>query len=254
MCGILGYSHLAKSLPAGLLTAALEALAHRGPDHQGTFCSEHISLGAARLRIVDLEDGDQPLFSPDRDVVIVFNGEIFNCLELRAELEAEGYSFETRCDTEIVLKAFLCWGSSCFSRIREMFAVAIWVRSERRLILARDRMGIKPLYYCLQDGEIYFGSELKCILLHPAVRRNICLSGLNCFLSLNYVPGPLTLVEGITKLMPGHLLEWRTGRCSVRSYFPSPAAAKAPRSIKTASDELGRLLTQTLQKQPVSDV
>ena len=151
-------------------------------------------------------------FSPDRDVVVVFNGEIFNCHELRAQLEAAGFVFETRCDTEVVLNAFLRWGSSCFSRLRGMFAIAIWVRSERRLILARDRMGIKPLYYCLQDGEIYFGSELKCILLHPAVRRNICLSGLNCFLSLNYVPGPFTLVEGITKLMPGHFLEWQNGK------------------------------------------
>jgi asparagine synthase (glutamine-hydrolysing) len=220
MCGILGYSHIAKCLPAGVLASALKALVHRGPDNQGTFCSEQISLGATRLRILDLEGGDQPLFSPDRDVVIIFNGEVFNYRELRAQLEAEGFTFETRCDTEVVLKAFLRWDSSCFSRLRGMFAVAIWVRSECRLILARDRMGIKPLYYCLQDGEIYFGSELKCILLHPAVRRNICLSGLNCFLSLNYVPGPFTLVEGITKLMPGHFLEWRRWKCSVRSYIP----------------------------------
>jgi asparagine synthase (glutamine-hydrolysing) len=181
MCGILGYSHIAKDLPMWVLPAALKALLHRGPDHQGTFCSEHISLGSTRLRIVDLEGGDQPLYSPDRDVVVVFNGEIFNCPELRAELEREGFRFETCCDTEIVLNAFLCWGNSCFSRLRGMFAIAIWVRSERRLILARDRMGIKPLYYCLQDGEIYFGSELKCILMHPAVRRNICLSGLDSY-------------------------------------------------------------------------
>jgi asparagine synthase (glutamine-hydrolysing) len=254
MCGILGYSHIAKCLPAGVLTSALEALVHRGPDHQGSFCSEQISLGATRLRILDLEGGDQPLFSPDRDVVIVFNGEIFNYHELRAQLEEEGFSFETRCDTEVVLSAFLRWGSSCFSRLRGMFSIAIWVRSESRLILARDRMGIKPLYYCLQDGEIYFGSELKCILLHPAVRRNICLSGLNCFLSLNYVPGPLTLVEGITKLMPGHLLEWRSGRCRVRSYVPAPAAAKVPDSIDAACDELDGLLTRSLKEQLVSDV
>ena len=254
MCGILGYSHIAKRLPAGVLTSAVEALSHRGPDHQGTFCSEHISLGATRLRILDLESGDQPMFSPDRDVVAVFNGEIFNHPELRAQLDAAGFTFETRCDTEVVLNAFLRWGSSCLSRLRGMFAIALWVRSEGRLILARDRMGIKPLYYCLQDGEIYFGSELKCILLHPEVRRNICLSGLNCFLSLNYVPGPLTLVEGITKLMPGHFLEWRSGRCRVRSYVPATAAAKAPRSIDAACDQLDGLLTQSLKEQLVSDL
>jgi asparagine synthase (glutamine-hydrolysing) len=254
MCGILGYSHIAKDLPPGVLMAALDALAHRGPDHQGTFCSEHISLGATRLRIVDLEGGDQPLFSPNRDIVIVFNGEIFNCPELRAQLEAEGFSFETRCDTEVVLNAFLRWGSSCFARLRGMFALAIWVRSERRLILARDRMGIKPLYYCLQDGEIYFGSELKCILLHPAVHRQICLSGLNCFLSLNYVPGPLTLVEGIIKLMPGYLLEWRNGECGSGSYVAASPAASAPRSLDAACEELDGLLAQSLEEQLVSDL
>lgn len=254
MCGILGYSHVAKPLPTGVLASALEGLVHRGPDHQGTFCSERISLGATRLRILDLDGGDQPLFSPDRDVVVVFNGEIFNYAELRAELEGEGFGFETRCDTEVVLNAFLRWGGSCFSRLRGMFAIAIWVRSEGRLILARDRMGIKPLYYCLQGGEIYFGSELKCILLHPAVRRNICLSGLNCFLSLNYVPGPRTLVEGIIKLMPGHYLEWQSGRCSLHSYVNAGSPQKAPSSIDAACDELGGLLTQSLKEQLVSDL
>lgn len=254
MCGILGYSHRAGSLPAGLLTAGLEALAHRGPDHHGTFCSERMSLGATRLRILDLDGGDQPLFSSDRDVVVVFNGEIFNYPELRAELEVEGYGFETRCDTEVVLNAFLCWGESCFSRFRGMFAIAIWVRSEGRLVLARDRMGIKPLYYSHQNGDIYFGSELKCILLHPAVRRNICLSGLNCFLSLNYVPGPLTLVEGVVKLMPGHSLEWQRGRCRVRSYVTPSDVNKAPNSIGAACEELDGLLTQSLKEQLVSDL
>src|SRR5260370_38727912 len=114
MCGVLGYSHVAKCLPAGVLTSALEALVHRGHDHQGTFCSEQISMGATRLRILDLESGDQPLFSPDRNVVIVFNGEIFNYRELRAQLEAEGLSFSTRCVTEVVLNAFLRWVSTCF--------------------------------------------------------------------------------------------------------------------------------------------
>src|SRR5437868_4241660 len=118
MCGILGYSHIARCLPAGVLTAAVDALDHRGPDHQGTFCSEHISLGATRLRILDLESGDQPMFSHDRNVVIVFNGEIFNQQELRSQLEGAAFIFETRCDTEVVLNAFLCWGSSCFLRLR----------------------------------------------------------------------------------------------------------------------------------------
>jgi asparagine synthase (glutamine-hydrolysing) len=213
-----------------------------------------MSLGATRLRILDLDEGDQPLFSSDRDVVVVFNGEIFNYPELRAELEAEGFRFETRCDTEVVLNAFLRWGGSCFSRLRGMFAIAIWVRSDGRLILARDRMGIKPLYYCLQNGEIYFGSELKCILLHPAVRRTVCLSGLNCFLSLNYVPGPLTLVEGVVKLMPGHALEWQKGRCCMHSFVTASDVRKTSKSVDDACDELDSLLTQSLKEQLVSDL
>ncbi len=253
MCGILGYSHISTDLPVEVLTSGLNSIAHRGPDQEGRFVSQQMSLGATRLRILDLEGGDQPLISPDGNVVIAFNGEIFNYREIRSQLEAEGLNFKTRCDTEVVLNAFLRWGSACFSRFRGMFAIAVWVQSEHRLLLARDRMGIKPLYYCVQDGEIYFGSELKCILAHPAVRRAICLSGLNCFLSLNYVPGPYTLVEGITKLMPGHVLEWHGGRSSVRSYLP-PAMARAPQSIEEACHELDDLLTQSIGEQLVSDV
>ena len=254
MCGILGFSHISKCAQPGVLAAALHSLVHRGPDHQGSFVSPEISLGAVRLRILDLDNADQPLFSSDRDVVVVFNGEIFNHQELRAQLESEGYRFQTRCDTEVVLNAFLHWGSDCFARMRGMFAIAIWVQSEGRLLLARDRMGIKPLYYCLQDGEVYFGSELKCILAHPAVERKLCLSGLNCFLSLNYVPGPFTMVEGIVKLMPGELLEWRRGRSTVTSFLPVPGRRVAPRSIEEACEELDHLLKESVREELVADV
>jgi len=254
MCGILGYSHFSSELPSGLLTSGLEFLLHRGPDHQGRYTSDQISLGATRLRILDLESGDQPLLSPDRNLVVVFNGEIFNHAEIRCELEREGFAFRTHCDTEVVLQAFQRWGSTCFSKFRGMFGIAIWIQSERRLILARDRMGIKPLYYCLHEGEIFFASELKCILAHPSVRRRICLSGLDCFLSLNYVPGPFTLVEGITKLMPGQMLEWQNGRATVRSFLPFPAMGLPPRSVEEAAQHLDELLAQSVREQLVSDV
>lgn len=254
MCGILGYSHLSKSPEPEVFTSALHSLVHRGPDHRGRFECEHISLGATRLRIVDLEAGDQPLFSPDRDVIVVFNGEIFNHQELRNVLTAEGFSFETNCDTEVIVHAFRHWGTACLSRFRGMFAIAVWVQSEKRLILARDRMGIKPLYYCLEGGEIYFGSELKCILAHSAVRRQICLAGLNCFLSLNYVPGPFTLVEGINKLLPGHMLQWKSGLCSVQPYSAPSEIAPPPRSMENACEELDLLLKQSVREQLVADV
>src|SRR5579859_6794501 len=148
MCGIAGFTHAVKRLPDGVLASALQSIAHRGPDSFGQFESAQASLGATRLRILDLDAGDQPLRSADGDVALVFNGEIFNHRELRSELEREGFEFKTHCDTEVVLNAYLRWGTSCFARLRGMFAVAVWIQSERRLVLARDRMGIKPLYYC----------------------------------------------------------------------------------------------------------
>ncbi|MDR3791907.1 MAG: asparagine synthase (glutamine-hydrolyzing) [Terracidiphilus sp.] len=254
MCGILGYTHETRELPHGVLKAGIAALIHRGPDQQGSFTSPHISLGATRLRIVDLEGGDQPMRSADGDAVIAFNGEIYNCSELRSELEGLGRTFRSYCDTEVVLNAFLAWGPGCFARLRGMFAAAIWIESERRLVLARDRMGIKPLYYRMHKGEVSFGSELKCIFANPEVPRRIDLAGLNCFLSLNYVPGPYTLVEGIQKLMPGFMLDWRKGRVTVVSFVPAVEEVPAPRSLDEACEELNYLLTESVNEQLVSDV
>ena len=254
MCGITGFTHLRKPLPGDVLTNAVESIGHRGPNQQGIFQCDQVSLGAARLAILDIEGGDQPIYSADRDAVIVYNGEVFNFAELRQELEREGASFHTHCDTEVILQAFLHWGDDCFARLRGMFAIAIWVQSQRRLVLARDRMGIKPLYYFERDGELYFGSELKCIFAHPGVPRRISLPGLNCYLSLNYVPAPYTLVDGIIKLLPGHMLEWKAGVCSTRSYLPPKVELPAPRSPDAACEELDELLTKSVKEELVSDV
>ncbi|PYX97637.1 MAG: asparagine synthase (glutamine-hydrolyzing) [Acidobacteria bacterium] len=252
MCGIVGFTHVSKRLPERVLNSALRSIVHRGPDHQGEFESEQVSLGATRLRILDLSAGDQPLKSPDGDVVLVFNGEIFNHQELRSQLQRAGYCFHTRCDTEVVLNAFLHWGDSCFERFRGMFAVGLWVQSQRRLVLARDRMGIKPLYYCLHEGEIFFGSELKCIFAHPNVTRHVCLEALDAFLSVNYVPAPLTLVKGIVKLMPGQMLEWQFGGARLVD-FRKRNLRRAPASIDEASEELDSLLADAVKEQLVTD-
>ncbi len=254
MCGILGFTHRSQSVPLSVLSTALCTLRHRGPDHDGIFQCPEISLGAVRLRILDLEGGDQPMHSPDGNVVLVFNGEVFNYPELRDQLETHGHSFTTRCDTEVVLKAFLQWGTDAFRRMRGMFALALWVRSERRLVLARDPAGIKPLYYCEVDGELYFASEVKALFVHPAVSRRLCLAALNCYLSLDYVPGPYTLVEGIRKLMPGEMLVWKAGACRVEPYLPEPAPQPPPSSVEAACEELHQLLTLAVQEQLVSDV
>ena len=154
---------------------ALELLSHRGPDRQAAFESNVVSLGATRLKILDLEAGNQPMSSGDGDTVIAFNGEIYNHLELRPELERLGFSFHSHTDTETVLNAFLAWDIECFKRMRGMFAVALWTESQNRLVLARDRLGIKPLYYTHQANELYFASELKAILVHPEIERNLSL-------------------------------------------------------------------------------
>ncbi len=203
----------------GRIQDAVASIFHRGPNQQGVFESEAVSLGAARLKIIDIEGGDQPILSEDGDAVIVFNGEIYNHLELRRELEQRGYRFRSHSDTETVLNAFLEWDTDCFSRLRGMFAVALWRESERRLVLARDRMGIKPLYIARRGDDLYFGSELKAILVHPEIERWLSPDGLDCYLSLNYVPAPWTLVEGIEKLLPGQWMEWRRGAIRTESYW-----------------------------------
>ncbi len=238
----------------GRIQSAIATLKHRGPNQQGVFESETVSLGAARLKIIDIECGDQPIVSEDGGFVIVFNGEIYNHLELRRELEGRGYRFRSHSDTETVLNAFIEWDTDCFSRLRGMFAVALWRQSDRRLVLARDRMGIKPLYFAHHREDLYFGSELKSILVHPEIERYLSLDGLDCYLSLNYVPAPWTLVEGIEKLLPGQWMEWRRGVVRTEQYWQLPTAAEKHWTQETAEAELDRLLKQSVREHLASDV
>lgn len=254
MCGITGFTHCYNELPAGVFNNALKSIAHRGPDQQAGHTSQFASLGTARLRIVDLENGDQPIHSIDRRFTIVFNGEVYNHNELRTRLIARGHTFRTRTDTEVVLNAWLEWGNDAFHRLRGIFAAAIWSEQDRRLILVRDRMGVKPLYYLLHNRDIFFGSELKTILAHPAVPRKIDLDGLNCYLGLNYVPGSHTLVQGITKLRPGHLLEWRQGDMAILPWLQPARETHAPATLDEAAEELDPLLHQAVAEQLPAEV
>ena len=254
MCGIVGFTHKDWSPPPDRIRNATSTLIHRGPDQLGVYQSQICSLGATRLKILDLEHGDQPITTEDGDTVIVFNGEIYNHFEVRAELEKLGHRFHTHCDTETVLRAFLEWDTQCFRRLRGMFAVALWTNSMRRLVLARDRVGIKPLYIAHRGEEIFFGSELKAILEHPEIERRLSLAGLDCYLSLNYVPAPWTLVDGIEKLMPGHWLEWRDGKVSSEAYWRLPDQTPKARSLASACEELDFLLQQSVREHLLSDV
>src|SRR5271154_4706348 len=254
LCGIVGFTTKEWRPDHGRIQDATDTLIHRGPDQQGVFRSRTCSLGATRLKIVDLASGDQPIFSEDRDSVIVFNGEIYNHLEIRRELESLGHRFQTHCDTETVLQAFLEWDTNCFERLRGMFAVAVWTNSKQRLVLARDRIGIKPLYIAERGEDLFFASELKGILVHPEIERRLSLEGLDCYLSMNYVPCPWTLVDGIEKLPPGHWLEWRDGRTSKHAYWRIPDIAPTPKSLEDAKAELDFLLDQSVREHLMSDV
>ena len=169
MCGIAGFTHHTRSVGDSVIRRMASALTHRGPDQQGSYISSRLSLGAVRLQIFDLQRGEQPLRSDDCKTVIAYNGEIYNFREIRAELEQKGHVFRSDCDTEVALKAFLQWDTACFGRFRGMFAMAIWSERENRLVLARDRMGEKPLYYAQMSGALAFASELTALEKVPGL-------------------------------------------------------------------------------------
>jgi asparagine synthase (glutamine-hydrolysing) len=256
MCGIVGFTHEDRSVQPDLIRGATSSLIHRGPDQQGVYESQHISLGAVRLTIIDLVSGQQPMCSEDGDTVLVYNGEVYNHAELRSELQTLGHRFFTHSDTEVVLHAFLEWDTACFRRLRGMFGLALWCESRRRLVLARDRVGIKPLYLCRKGRDLYFSSELKGILYHPDIDRTLDLDGLNCYLRVNYVPAPLTLVQGIEKLLPGHILTWQRGETKVEPYWrlPVPSPAQKAWNLAAAKERLDILLQESVKEHMIADV
>jgi asparagine synthase (glutamine-hydrolysing) len=229
-------------------------LFHRGPDQQGIFSSSLFSFGATRLKIIDLECGNQPILENDGKCGIVFNGEIYNHLELRAELEKLGHKFTSHSDTETALKAFLQWDTESFKRLRGMFAIAVWDIPRKRIVLARDRMGIKPLYFALNGEDLCFGSELKAILIHPEIERTLSLEALDCYLALNYIPQPWTLIDSIRKVPPGTWMEWKDGKIATASYWQLPYGNLRDISLSDAKERLNTLLAESIKEHLLSDV
>ncbi|MEQ8662342.1 MAG: amidotransferase 1, exosortase A system-associated [Gammaproteobacteria bacterium] len=227
MCGIAGIVDLQgrREPDAALLRRMTDALTHRGPDESGVHCAPGVGLGHRRLSIIDLASGQQPMASDDRQCWLTYNGEIYNFRELRAELEAAGHAFHTRSDTEVLLRSWLAWGEDCVSRFRGMFAFAIWDERRETLFLARDRLGIKPLYYALTPTrELAFASELKSLELVPEVCGNIRPAAVEDYFAYGYVPEPDTIYEGVSKLPPGHTLTLRRGAAlpATREYWDVP--------------------------------
>jgi len=256
VCGIVGFTHQNRSVDRRLIEGATSCLIHRGPDQQGVYESGDISLGAVRLTIIDLISGEQPMRSEDGDTTLVYNGEVYNHRQLRSELESLGHRFVTHSDTEVVLRAFLEWDVDCFPRLRGMFALAIWSESQKRLVLARDRVGIKPLYFSRKGDDVYFSSELKGILYHPDIDRTLSLEGLNCYLRVNYVPSPFTLIQGVEKLPPGHTLTWQRGHTTIEPYWRVPASTQQhkPWTLESAKEQLDFLLRESVKEHLVADV
>jgi asparagine synthase (glutamine-hydrolysing) len=242
MCGIAGIIAIDRLAPEdrGRVTAMRDIIAHRGPDDAGVFVDERAALGHRRLSIVDLAAGHQPLANEDETIWIVFNGEIYNHADIRPELESAGHRYRTRSDTETIIHAYEQWGDACVERLRGMFAFAIWDARRRRLLLARDRLGVKPLYWSRTGDRLLFGSEIKALLSSGLIQPCADEARLPELLSTRYLSGTGTLFKGIERLLPGHTLAFENGIVSVRQYWdiptgrhdaPAPAGGRRDRDI-----------------------
>jgi asparagine synthase (glutamine-hydrolysing) len=257
MCGIAGKFNFDPTNPIDRdrLVAMTTAVAHRGPDSDGFYVGQGVGLGHRRLSIIDLSTGDQPLTNEDRTVWVVFNGEIYNFADVRSELEVFGHRFRTHSDTEVIVHAYEQWGDASVDRFRGMFAYALWDEPKRRLLLVRDRLGVKPLYYSATRGGVTFGSEIKSLIEDPDVPRGWSAEALDAYLTLQYIPCPQTIYRGIWKLPPGHLLVAENGRVRTRRYWDLTFTGDGDVSREREYlDRLDQLVTESVKLRLVSDV
>jgi len=256
MCGIAGIANTGRDgVDMQTIHAMCQTIVHRGPDDEGIFVKDGVGLGMRRLSIIDLAGGHQPIFNEDRSVWIVFNGEIYNFLELRRELEGKGHCFSTHSDTEVIVHLYEEHGAECVNKLRGMFAFALYDERRRRLLLARDRLGIKPLHYVLRDGRLLFGSEIKTILAAAPELNDIDPRALLQYFYFGYIPDPLTAFAAIKKLPPGHILEFEQGEVSVRQYWDlAKYGTHPPRSEEECLEQLEQLLAEAVKIRLISDV
>ncbi len=249
MCGIAGFIVNERDAPVAgreiLLDKMCRIITHRGPDEQGTIVRNRAALGMRRLSIIDLKSGQQPIFTEDGNLAIVFNGEIYNFLELKTELEGLGHRFKTNSDTETIVHAFEEFGADCLEKLRGMFAFAIWNFREESLFIARDRVGKKPLFYSLTEkGNFVFGSELKTLLAHGEIKKEIDFAALDAYLTFGYVPEEFCIFKNVRKLAPGHFLTFKNGEIETRKYWDFEY--KKTENIKS-EDEYVELLREKIK-------
>ena len=259
MCGITGIFDTTgeSGIDRELLEAMNQSQFHRGPDEGGIHIEPGLGFGHRRLSIIDLSSGQQPLFNEDESVVVVFNGEIYNFIDLMPELKALGHVFRTHCDTEVIVHAWEEWGENCVHRFRGMFAFALWDRNRQILFIARDRLGVKPLHYSLlPDGKLLFGSELKALTAHPAMRREIDPCAVEEYFAYGYVPEPRTIFKSALKLPPGHTLTIMRGKPipEPRKYWDIPFESVGPISEEDAEEELIARLKEAVRIRLVAEV
>jgi asparagine synthase (glutamine-hydrolysing) len=257
MCGITGIAslHGETRIDAAQLAAMNDSIVHRGPDSDGSFIQPGaVGLAMRRLSIIDVAGGDQPIGNEDGSIQIVFNGEIYNFAALRSELEGLGHRFQTHSDTEAIVHAYEQWGDDCVLRLRGMFAFAIWDAPRRRLLLARDRVGIKQLFWTRAGNQLLFGSELKTLLRHPAVERRVRPTAVNHFLTFLYVPEPLTMFDGIEELRAGHVLVAERGDIAIRQYWDLRYDVDRQMSFEDAAEGFREKLDDAVRVRLISDV
>ena len=257
MCGIAGQFNFQRHEPVvrETIVRMARSIAHRGPDDEGFFIAGPVGLGFRRLSIIDLAGGHQPMSDAEETVWIIFNGEIYNYRELRAELQSKGHQFRTNSDTEVIIHGYKEWGTDVFNQINGMFGLAIWDVKKERLVVARDAMGIKLIYYRIANGQLTFGSEIRAVLAAEDSKPEVDPVALNLFLHFRYTPSPLTILQGIRKLAPGTILVIERGECrEERWYNYTPVPFSSPKEDKEATRELLELYRAAVRRHLLSDV
>ncbi|MDQ2974619.1 MAG: asparagine synthase (glutamine-hydrolyzing) [Acidobacteriota bacterium] len=255
MCGIVGIVRSDGSdVDSALLARMCNAVRHRGPDDDGFYLNGSVGLGMRRLAIIDVKGGQQPIHNQDRSSWIVFNGEIYNYVELREKLEKLGHTFYTNSDTEAIVQAYDRYGADCPKHLRGMFAFAIWDERTQELFLARDRVGKKPILYAQVNGQFVFGSEFSSLLLHPDISRDIDQEALDHYLSFMCVPAPLTAYRAIRKLKPGHSLRWKKGELRIEQYWQPDFSTKTNISEQEAGEQAIEVLREAVKIRLMSEV
>jgi asparagine synthase (glutamine-hydrolysing) len=254
MCGIAGKVAAGRPVAPAVVEAMCDLLVHRGPDSRGVHQADGVALGIQRLRIIDLETGDQPIYNEDRSVAVILNGEIYNYDELRRDLKQRGHSFSTEGDTEVIAHLYEELGPGLVRELHGMFALAVWDERRRRLLLARDRVGKKPLFYAQGDGWLAFASELRALMTDEEIPRDPDPSSVDCYLAYGYIPSPWSIWRDVRKLPPAHTLVWEAGQHTIERYWHLDYSQKRHEDPRELEEELRRLVGLAVRRRMVADV